>query len=345
MEKIKLTQHSHAAGCGCKIAPGILEEILQGSKTNHRDKNLIVGNESGDDAAVLDLENGTALISTTDFFMPIVDDAFDFGRIAAANAISDVYAMGGKPVMALAILGWPVEKLPIELCRQVLEGARTICKQANITLAGGHSIDSTEPLFGLAVNGLVEKEKIKRNNTAKTGNLIYLTKPLGTGILATALKRNLIDENQMQAAVNWMCTLNSFGAQLAECNYVTSLTDITGFGLLGHLIEMAEGSKLSALIQYESIQLIDGVKELAAKFISPDNTFRNWKNMEPKVGSIEAEPLIVLCDPQTSGGLLIAVDSAHQYEFEKLMIENNLQQFSKPIGSFVPIQEKYISII
>ena len=344
MEKVRLTQHSHAAGCGCKIAPGVLEEILKGAKTNQFAKNLLVGNENGDDAAVYDLQNGNSLISTTDFFMPIVDDAFDFGRIAAANAISDVYAMGGTPLMALAILGWPVEKLPVELCREVIRGAKTICDESQIPLAGGHSIDSTEPLFGLSVNGMVATENIKRNNTASVGDLLYITKPIGSGILATALKRNLIDELQMKVAVDWMCTLNFAGKIFGEQVFVHAMTDITGFGLLGHLIEMAEGSKLTAEIEYSKIPLMEGVKELAAKFVSPDNTFRNWKSFEPKVNSIAAESLITLCDPQTSGGLLVAVDANYQREFEQLMCTNNLKEFAKPIGSLKSFQEKTILI-
>ena len=200
-ETIKLTQYSHGAGCGCKIAPAVLEEILQGARTDTTFSKLLVGNESGDDAAVFELQGYDCLISTTDFFMPIVDDPTDFGRIAATNAISDIYAMGGSPIMAIAILGWPVEKLPVTLARQILEGGRSVCELAGIPLAGGHTIDSTEPIFGLSVNGLVKKQELKRNNTAKPGDQLYLTKAIGTGILTTALKRKIVDEAAIAPAL------------------------------------------------------------------------------------------------------------------------------------------------
>ncbi|HET9434401.1 MAG TPA: selenide, water dikinase SelD, partial [Chitinophagaceae bacterium] len=212
-ESIKLTQYSRGAGCGCKISPKILDEILKGNISIPDNKNLFVGNSSKDDAAVYDLGNGMALISTADFFMPIVDDAFEFGRIAAANSISDVYAMGGKPLMAIAILGWPVEKLPIDLAQKVIEGARTICQEAAIPLAGGHSVDSTEPIFGLAVSGLVDKENLKKNNTAEEGDWIFLTKPLGVGILSTAHKRGLLKDEYLQIMIEQMTRLNKTGGE------------------------------------------------------------------------------------------------------------------------------------
>src|SRR6187401_1552261 len=249
----RLTQYSHGAGCGCKIAPKVLDEILKSNISFPDTKNLLVGNSSKDDAAVYDLENGMALISTTDFFMPIVDDAFDFGRIAAANSISDVYAMGGKPLLAIAILGWPVEKLPVELAQRIIEGGRTVCAEAGIPLAGGHSIDSPEPIFGLAVTGIVSKENLKQNNTAQSGDLIFLTKPLGVGILSTAQKRGLLKEGHLQLMIEQMTMLNKIGEASGKIKGVTAMTDVTGFGLFGHLIEMAESSGVSAEIFYTKI--------------------------------------------------------------------------------------------
>src|SRR6186713_3162615 len=255
-EAIRLTQYSHGAGCGCKIAPKVLDEILKTNISTPDNKNLLVGNSSKDDAAVYDLENGMALISTTDFFMPIVDDAFDFGRIAAANSISDVYAMGGKPLLAIAVLGWPVEKLPVELAQRIIEGGRSVCAEAGIPLAGGHSIDSPEPIFGLAVTGIVNKEDLKKNNTAEEGDLIFLTKPLGVGILSTAQKRGLLKEEHLQMMIEQMTTINKIGEALGKLKSVKALTDVTGFGLLGHLTEMCEGSNLNAEIDFSKVPKI-----------------------------------------------------------------------------------------
>jgi selenide,water dikinase len=323
----------------------VLQEILKDSNPNHEFSHLLVGNESSDDAAVFELDNGDCLISTTDFFTPIVDDAFDFGRIAAANALSDVYAMGGKPILALADLGFPIEKIPLETAQEILKGAKKICEEASLPLAGGHSIDSLEPIFGLSVNGLVSKEHIKRNNTAKEEDLIFLTKPLGTGILSAALKRNLIAESEMKAAIESMCTLNSIGSIFGMLEYVHSMTDVTGFGMLGHLLEMCEGSHLSARIFYSKIKLLKGVEVLAKKFISPDNTFRNWKSYEKRVTGISAESLITLCDPQTNGGLLVAVAERNAEDFLKVLKENGLNDFIHPIGNFFAREEKAVSVL
>jgi len=342
--EIKLTQYSHGAGCGCKIAPSVLEEILKDSKTKVHFKNLLVGNETGDDAAVFELSNGDCLISTTDFFMPIVDDAFTFGRIAACNALSDVYAMGGTPILALAVLGFPIEKLPIETAQEILRGGKSICEEANIPLAGGHSIDSPEPMFGLAVNGLVSKKNIRRNNTAQEGDLIFLTKPIGTGILTTALKRKLIAEEELKPAVDVMCTLNNAGEKFAHHEYVHAMTDVTGFGLLGHLLEMCEGSGLSAEINYSTIPLIRGAAALAKKFVAPDNTFRNWKSYEPKVNGIGGESLVTLCDPQTNGGLLVAVKPSHKDSFIKLMTDLIPHSSPQAVGEFRARKENEIVI-
>ena len=348
MDEIKLTQFSHGAGCGCKIAPQILEQILQSNSSFPNDKKLLVGNSSKDDAAVYDLGNGTALISTTDFFMPIVDDATDFGKIASANAISDVYAMGGKPLLAVAILGWPVEKLPVGLAQKVLEGAREICLQAGIPLAGGHSIDSTEPIFGLAVTGIVDIKNLKQNNTAKEGDYLFLTKPIGVGILATAQKRGLLSAELLQLLTTQLTALNSIGEQLGKLNSVTAITDVTGFGLLGHLIEMAEGSNLSAEIYYNKLPILDGATDFLKQRIVPDATYRNWNSYSTKVsfdkGVNVLEAFNLLPDPQTNGGLLIAVNSTKIEEVKERFTQNGLQNFIEPIGRFIRKEEKVILV-
>jgi len=348
MDEIKLTQFSHGAGCGCKIAPQILEQILQSNSSFPNDKKLLVGNSSKDDAAVYDLGNGTALISTTDFFMPIVDDAADFGKIASANAISDVYAMGGKPLLAVAILGWPVEKLPVELAQKVLEGAREICLQAGIPLAGGHSIDSTEPIFGLAVTGIVDIKNLKQNNTAKEGDYLFLTKPIGVGILATAQKRGLLSDKLLQLLTTQLTALNSIGEQLGKLTSVTAITDVTGFGLLGHLIEMAEGSNLSAEIYYNKLPILDGATDFLKQRIVPDATYRNWNSYSTKVsfdkGVNVLEAFNLLPDPQTNGGLLIAVNSTKIEEVKERFTQNGLQNFIEPIGRFIRKEEKVILV-
>ena len=341
--EIKLTQFSHGSGCGCKVAPAVLEEILKGTGTSFFAPNLLVGNETKDDAAVYDMGNGTALISTVDFFTPIVNDPFSYGKIAAANALSDVYAMGGRPFMAIAILGFPVEKLGAEVAQQIIAGAKEICAQASVSLAGGHTIDSPEPFFGLSVNGFVVIKNLKKNSTAQVGDVLYLTKPIGTGVLATALKRGLIGEDEITPAVNYMCTLNTLGETLGACEYVHALTDVTGFGLIGHLTEMCEGANVSAEINYSQVPLMDGVKELTAKFIYADNTMRNWKSYESKVQGITGESLLTLCDPQTSGGLLIALDTAHEEELLKIKLPANTTLYK--IGRVIAATDKKIFII
>ena len=274
-EQIKLTQFSKGGGCGCKIAPSVLQRILS---TEKRDlfANLLVGNESSDDAAVYQLNEDIAVISTTDFFVPIVDDAFDFGRIAAANAISDVYAMGGKPLMAIAILGWPVDNLSVEEAQKVLEGGRNICAEEGIPLAGGHTIDTSEPIFGLAVTGTVHPSQIKKNNTAQEGDHLLLTKSVGVGVLSTALKRGLLKDEHYKILLQQMRSLNKVGEELGKLESVHAMTDVTGFGLLGHLIEMAEGSNVSMELNYNSIKKIDGLDEYLKQRTIPDATFRNW---------------------------------------------------------------------
>jgi len=313
---IKLTQYSHGAGCGCKISPAILDRILHSSRIAPPDPRLLVGNDKRDDAAVLDLGNGMALISTTDFFMPIVDDSYDFGRIASANAISDVYAMGGKPVLAIAILGWPVEKLPPDEAQKVLEGARAICAEAGITLAGGHSIDCPEPVFGLSVNGLVNVTDLKQNSTATAGNRLYLTKPLGVGILSTAQKRGLLQPEDAAIALNSMVSLNKAGEIFGHLPQVKAMTDVTGFGLLGHLSEMCEGSGLSAIIEFDKVPVIPTLPYYLEQKCIPGGTHRNWSSYGHKVNELSGEKRSILADPQTSGGLLVAVAEEGVVEFE-----------------------------
>ncbi|MFY8036713.1 MAG: selenide, water dikinase SelD, partial [Cyclobacteriaceae bacterium] len=253
MTDIKLTQYSHGAGCGCKISPAVLDSMLHSDLPKASFPNLLVGNESKDDAAVYDLGDGTCIVSTTDFFMPIVDDAFTFGAIASVNAISDVYAMGGEPFMAIAILGWPINKIAPEVAKQVLEGSRKVCAEAGIPLAGGHSIDCPEPVFGLAVSGKLKRENLKRNDTAREGSLLYLTKPIGIGITTTAQKKGIVQEAHLKKAVDTMLTLNKVGADFGKLSYVSAMTDVTGFGLLGHLTEVCEGSNLSAEIEFDRV--------------------------------------------------------------------------------------------
>ncbi len=343
-----LTQYSRGAGCGCKIAPAVLEEILKTNTVQPHNGNLLVGNNTNDDAAAYDMGNGMALISTTDFFMPIVDDAYDFGRIAAANAISDVYAMGGKPIIAIAILGWPVEKLPPALAQRVLEGARAICAEAGIPLAGGHSIDSTEPIFGLAVNGMCAIADLKKNSTAKEGDMLFLTKPLGTGILSTAQKRGVLKEEHRVLLTAQMTQLNKAGEALGKIPGVHAMTDVTGFGLAGHLIEMAEGAGLSAAVYYSQIPVMEGVKEYLAQRIVPDATYRNWNAYSSKISFGEGvdvmEAFSLLPDPQTNGGLLIAVEEAAIDVVKALLSEHGLGAFVTPVGKMVGKGEKTVVV-
>ena len=305
---IKLTQFSPGAGCGCKISPADLREIIKQVPSSTTFDRLLVGCDSRDDAAVYDLGNGTALISTTDFFTPIVDDPYDFGRIAAANAISDVYAMGGKPVMAISVLGWPLAKLGADMAARVIEGAVDICRTAEIPLAGGHSIDISDPVFGLAVTGIIETGNLKKNNTALAGCRLFLTKPLGIGILSTAGKNGILLEEDYVNSVSWMTRLNSVGTELGRMHCVKAMTDVTGFGLLGHLLELCEGSGLASRIRFDSIPLLDDVGYYIEKNCIPGGTYRNWKSYGEKVGELSGFQKMILADPQTSGGLLIAVD-------------------------------------
>jgi len=310
LTQIRLTQYSHGAGCGCKIAPAVLDKILHSSLPQPNYENLLVGNGSRDDAAVYRLpgQDGQCVISTTDFFMPIVDDPFDFGRIASANAISDVYAMGGRPLLAIAVLGWPIDKLSPEIAALVTEGARAICAEAGIPLAGGHSIDSPEPIFGLAVTGLVDEKNLKQNNTATAGCRLYLTKPLGVGIMTTAQKREILRPEDADIAPAQMRQLNKIGAELGEIPGVRAMTDVTGFGLLGHLAEVCEGSDLQASIDYYRVPRLVEAERYLLQGAVPGGTLRNFASYGHKVAALTDEQKYYLCDPQTSGGLLVCIE-------------------------------------
>lgn len=344
-QPVRLTQFSKGGGCGCKIAPSVLQEIL---KTDAKGvfPQLLVGNESSDDAAVYRLDDSTAVVSTTDFFMPIVDDAFDFGRIAAANAISDVYAMGGKPLMAIAILGWPAGKISPEVAQRVLDGGRSTCAEAGIPLAGGHTIDSLEPIFGLAVTGTVHPANVKKNNGAQVGDGLFLTKPLGVGVLSTAVKKGLLPEEQYSVLLKQLTTLNKVGEALGKLDAVHAMTDVTGFGLLGHLLEMAGSSGVSVELNYSAVPKMKDLPVYLQQGIAPGATARNWASYGHKV-RIEAgvdtqEALKLLPDPQTNGGLLIAATDL--VPLQEAFTAHNLSAFLSPIGCCKNRTEKVVTV-
>ncbi|HWW05311.1 selenide, water dikinase SelD [Collimonas sp.] len=310
---IKLTSFSHGGGCGCKIAPGVLAQILKNSSGFPVPKELMVGIETADDAAVYKLNDEQALIATTDFFMPIVDDPYDFGRIAATNAISDVYAMGGTPIMALALVGMPIDKLPLEVIGKILEGGAAICAEAGIPIAGGHTIDSVEPIYGLVVLGLVHPSKVKRNAGAKAGDKLILGKPIGVGILSAALKKGALDSAGYVALISNTTKLNKPGRLLADLAGVNALTDVTGFGLLGHMLELARAAKLSARLEMGLIPLLPQVQQLAEQGYITGASGRNWNGYAQDVAlaeNITSVQRSLLTDPQTSGGLLVSCDPA-----------------------------------
>ncbi|MFI8382089.1 selenide, water dikinase SelD [Pseudomonas sp. NPDC079086] len=342
-EPIRLTQYSHGAGCGCKISPKVLDVILAGSGAQNLDPKLWVGNASRDDAAVYALDDERGVVSTTDFFMPIVDDPYDFGRIAATNAISDIYAMGGDPLMAIAILGWPVNLLPPEVAREVIRGGRAVCDEAGIPLAGGHSIDAPEPIFGLAVTGVVSKRHMKRNDTATAGCQLYLSKPLGIGILTTAEKKAKLRSEDVGLARDWMCTLNKPGSRFGKLAGVTAMTDVTGFGLLGHLVEMADGANLTAQLDYAAVPRLPGVDYYLAEGCVPGGTQRNFESYGEKIAPITQEQQNLLCDPQTSGGLLIAVSPEGEAEFLAVAAELGLNL--APIGRLIERQGYAVEVL
>jgi selenide,water dikinase len=305
----RLTSLSHGGGCGCKIAPGVLSEILKGTARMPIPKELLVGIETADDAAVYQLNDEQALIATTDFFMPIVDDAYDFGRIAATNAISDVYAMGGKPIMALALVGMPISVLSTQTIGRILEGGESVCRTAGIPIAGGHTIDSVEPIYGLVALGLVHPKRVKRNADARAGDVLVLGKPLGVGVLSAALKKEKLEPEGYRRMIETTTKLNTPGPELAALDGVHALTDVTGFGLAGHALELARGANLDVVIDWAKVPVLEGVRELAAAGFVTGASGRNWAgygaSIQPPAGFADADQAL-LTDPQTSGGLLVS---------------------------------------
>jgi selenide,water dikinase len=310
---LRLTSFSHGGGCGCKIAPGVLSEILRSSAGGIVPKELLVGIETADDAAVYQLNDEQALVATTDFFMPIVDDPFDFGRIAATNAISDVYAMGGRPIMALALVAMPIDKLSVAQIGEVLRGGESVCRDAGIPIAGGHTIDSVEPIYGLVVIGLVHPKKVRRNDGGKAGDVLILGKPLGVGVLSAALKKNALDAAGYRRLIETTTKLNTPGIALADMPAVHAITDVTGFGLAGHALEMARGAGLQIEIAWSKVPMLEGVAAMARDGLVTGASSRNWAGYGAEValaGALPAEARDLLTDPQTSGGLLVSCDAA-----------------------------------
>lgn len=329
MSEIKLTSFSKGSGCGCKIQPAVLETLLHGLKWtgNNSDvdstSRVVLGNSMNDDCSVFDLKNGEYLLQTVDFFTPMVNDARVFGLAAAANALSDIYAMGGRPIMANAVFGWPVDELPIELAREVLKGGKEMCDQLSVPLVGGHTIDSKEPIFGLSVTGLVPSAHLKTNSGARAGDYILISKPLGIGMLAAGHKRGLNSPEQDQALSSWLVKSNDFGQKIAHLSSVHAMTDVTGFGLIGHLLEVLKGSEISADIDAASIPTIEAARSLAQQFVLPDNAMRNWNAYEKQVELVASDAFPWLVDPQTNGGLLIFVDENGLDEVTKLAEESD----------------------
>ena len=309
LEKIRLTEFSHGGGCGCKIAPAVLSELLAATPIRGLPKELLVGTETADDAAVYKLNDTQALVATTDFFTPIVDDPYDFGRIAATNAISDIYAMGAKPIFALALVGMPLDKLPLEVIGRILTGGESVCAEAGIPIAGGHSIDVLEPIYGLVVLGLVHPDKVKRNSSAKAGDVLILGKPLGVGILSAVLKKGKLSEAGYKAMIESTTKLNTPGEALSEMPGVHALTDVTGFGLAGHLLEICRGSKLAAEVRLDDLPVIPEAIEWVKQGVATGASDRNWKGYGQDVSLPAGAPewqKKLITDPQTSGGLLVA---------------------------------------
>ncbi len=337
---IRLTQFSHGAGCGCKIAPDVLARILASNSDDAAEQpfpSLLVGHQTRDDAAAMALDDEQAVLSTTDFFMPIVDDPYDFGRIAATNAISDIYAMGGKPLVAVAILGWPIAKLSAEVANQVVKGGRDVCQQLGFPLAGGHSIDCPEPIFGLAVTGTVLRQHLKRNDGAQRGDHLILTKPLGIGIHATAEKQGKLKPDHAGLAAGVMCQANSVGPLLAEIDGVNALTDVTGFGLAGHLLEMCDGAQLDATIDTAFIPELPDLDHYIGAGCVPGGTTRNLSASGDRLPQLSPREQSVLCDPQTSGGLLISMTAQALPAVQRLLSDRGLPdsvfgEFSSPKG-------------
>jgi selenide,water dikinase len=335
--QVRLTQFSHGGGCGCKIAPGVLEQILAKTAPGLIPKELLVGIETSDDAAVYRINERQAIVATTDFFMPIVDDPFDFGAIAATNAISDVYAMGGQPLFALALVGMPVNQIPLDVIRKILEGGESVCARAGIPIAGGHTIDSVEPIYGLVAIGLVDPRNLKRNSGARPGDKLILGKPIGVGILSAALKKGRLGDAGYRAMIAATTRLNTPGTKLGQLDDVHALTDVTGFGILGHLLEIAKGSKAGAKLDWDAIALLPGAKDFAREGISTGASGRNWAGygdrvkLGPRIGDAEKA---LLTDPQTSGGLLVACAPSACDEVLKIFRADGFEEASM-IGEIV----------
>jgi selenide,water dikinase len=309
---LRLTALAHGGGCGCKLSPGVLRELLAEQPAAAPFANLLVGTETGDDAAVWRLDDKTCIVATTDFFMPMVDDPFDFGRIAATNALSDVYAMGGKPIFALAVLGMPIDKMPTSMIREILRGGAAIATEAGVPIAGGHSIDSPEPTYGLAVIGLVSPQALRRNSEARPGDALILTKPIGVGIYSAAFKKGALSEQGYGEMLGFMTRLNVVGAELARTKDVHAMTDVTGFGLLGHALEMARGAGVTVRLRLGDVPLLNQAESLVQAGYFTGASERNWSSygdaVELPVG-LEDWRRRLLTDPQTSGGLLVACDA------------------------------------
>jgi len=331
---VRLTSLAHGGGCGCKLAPSVLRELMAGQPAVSPYANLLVGTETGDDAAVYRLDDGNCIIATTDFFMPMVDDPFDFGRVAATNAISDVYAMGGTPIMALAILGMPVDKIPADMVRRILDGGRAICAEAGIPVAGGHSIDCPEPVYGLAVIGTCREENIRRNSAARPGDALILTKALGVGVYSSAVKKNLIDGDMYAEMVGSMTTLNKIGASLAKDADVHAITDVTGFSLLGHALEMAQGSGATVTIEEGKLPFLKQAASLVQQGCVTGASHRNWSSYGENVAlpaGCDDWRRHLLTDPQTSGGLLVACNAERAEEIAARIVAEGYP-FARVIG-------------
>lgn len=337
-QAIRLTSLAHGGGCGCKLAPSVLQQLLGSEPAAHSFRQLLVGTETGDDAAVWQIDDDTCIIATTDFFMPMVDDPYDFGRIAATNALSDVYAMGGKPILALAILGMPIGKVPPAMVRQILKGGETVCSEAGIPVAGGHSIDSPEPIYGLAVTGICRPQDVRRNADAQPGDALILTKPLGVGIYSAAFKKGALGPQAYAEMITSMTLLNRVGAELAKDAAVHAITDVTGFGLLGHALEMARGSSVRLALEADELPLLSEAAALAQQGFITGASGRNWLSYGEEVELPHDFPdwrRQLLTDPQTSGGLLIACDPAHAADLVQSIIRAGYPQ-ARVVGQAEP---------
>jgi selenide, water dikinase len=346
MEEIKkLTSFSKASGCGCKLPPALLSQILDGFTTGSHFPNLLVGNDTADDASVILLNEDLALLQTLDFFTPIVNDAHAFGRIGAANAIGDIYAMGGKPLMANVVLGFPADEISVEEIRAILSGAAAVCAEAGIPMAGGHSINISELVFGLSVTGTAHPDHIKTNAGARPGDVLLLTKPLGTGILGAAIKRGLAGADEELLLAQHCSKLNNVGEALGRIKGVHAMTDVTGFGFYGHLLEMCKGAGLAATVHFEAMPLMEQAKPFAAKFVLPDNTFRNSNAVKDYVQTTVKEAFAFLNDPQTNGGLLLSVAPDALASVQDALQSFGLDDYIQPIGQMIAAESPLIQVL